>query len=167
MIKKAVLLSAAGFLCASIASAQTEPTVPAKPDIWAKFFADTKIEAEDLGSLFSVEYKITDTNRKQKLYFRKVADSYRSLEGAEVFGLVWESDKAPTTEFLQKTFDKRFSMGGLVYELPSENQKMYRIRYHYTIDPQSNSKTLIKTLQILAATADSLELTISGKEDRF
>jgi hypothetical protein len=112
----------------------------------------------DIEGFFELQYTISGAaKRNQKAYIRKSVEEFRSLKAMEVFSLVWESDKAATSSFLMETLQRSFALGGLIYELPSEKQKLYRIRYRTTISPDTPVEQIKEIVDIVASTADDLE----------
>jgi hypothetical protein len=128
----------------------------------------TKLIYKNLESFYSLKFDIPDSKRKQEVFVRKAGNEYRSLKVNEVFGLVWESDKPATTEQLLTIFQKRFKMGGLIYELPSATQKLYRIRYAVSMPLNSTPETAAFYINIAATTGDDVEKELNpGQEDKF
>ncbi len=123
-----------------------------------------KLSYTDSGGFFNLRYNLADTKRSHKVMVRKELYTYNTLNGWEGFGLVYESETAPTLEQSLAWSQKRFSYGGLVFERPSEAQKLYRVRFRISIPANLPPEELQTHLSIVANTADQLELEISGKD---
>lgn len=155
------------FLCAIVLAQNPTPatTPPANP-LGDKLKA-SKLTYTDIGAFLQVTFGTDGGKRKQTTYVRKQAETYLSLEANEVFSLVWESSKEPTPEFLIEVFQKRYKLGGLVYEVPSGTQTMYRIRYSINAYTSTTSDALRYLLDVAASTGDSLEKILSPTEDKL
>jgi hypothetical protein len=127
-----------------------------------------KLAYSDLGSFWSVTFKLDAGKRKHDVYIRKTQEEYRSLKVHEVSGVIWESTKPPTSEFFQKVFSKRLTPGGLVYELPTPEFKKYQIRYRQTIFQDHSQERLVQLLSVVALSADMLEKELNPNAgDKF
>ncbi len=128
----------------------------------------TTLKYKNLESFYSLKFNIADSSRKQEVFIRKAGNEYRSLKVNEVFGLVWESEKPATTEQLLTIFQKRFKIGGLIYELPSTAQKLYRIRYAVSMPLNSTPEAAAYCINVAATTGDDVEKELNpGQEDKF
>lgn len=122
----------------------------------------------DSGKFYTLKYTISESKRKQTVYIRKSPETYLSLKGHEVFGLVWEGPTEPTAEKLLEWSQRRFGVGGLVCERPSETQTQFRVRYRLTVADSATAAELTEALEIVAATSDDVEKVLNpGAEDHF
>jgi hypothetical protein len=127
-----------------------------------------KLIYSDLPAFWNLKFTVDQGKRNQSVYIRKTQEEYLSLKVHEVFGIIWESDKPASPEFMNTVFLKRFSSGGLIYELPSATQKFYRIRYRMTIFEDHSQERFVQLINIVATTSDSLEKELNpGAEDKF
>lgn len=129
---------------------------------------DAKISYTDIGNHYKLKYDFSNTKRNQTAYIRKEVYTYNSLKLQELFSLCYDKPEAPSAEQLQSVFQKRFSIGGLVLEAPSENQKNWRIRFRATVTTSALPETLKEYLKLVAGTADNLEKELSPiQEDKL
>ena len=115
------------------------------------------LPAKDIGSFYSLRYNFTDTKRSQTAYIRKSTDSYNSLKIHEIFSIFYDAKEAPSAELLQKVFQKRYSIGGLVLEAPNTNQSNWRIRFRIDAPADIATDRLKTFTNLVAGTADALE----------
>ena len=123
------MLSISVLAAAASVAAQGTPTQTPTPSPIDILMKSTKLKYLEQKDVYKVRYTMGETPRKHDVFVRMVTHEYRTLKVNEVFGLVWESDKAATHDQLITIFQKKYKMGGLIYELPSETQKNYRIRF--------------------------------------
>ena len=129
---------------------------------------DAKLSYTDIGNFYKLKYGFSDTKRSQIAYIRKVEESYNSLKVQEIFSLCYDKSDPPSSEQLQSIFQKRFSIGGLVLEAPSEKQANWRIRFRVTLATNALPETLKEYLNLVSGTADSLEKELNpGSEDKL
>lgn len=127
-----------------------------------------KLIYSDMPNFFNLKFDISDSKRTHTVYVRKTTWEFRSLKNNEVYGLVWESAMAPTADQLLTIFQKRFKIGGLVYELPSEAQKLFRIRFSVWMPLNSSAQVASTYLSLVSTTGDEIEKELNpGKEDNF
>lgn len=137
------------------------------PDPIGDLIKATKLSYADITGLYKLSY-IIDEKRKQTIYVRKETHDYRSLKVNEVYSLVWESPNAMPADQLTTTFLTRLGIGGLIYEQPSEAQKLYRIRFRLTVPISLNPEAAKEYFNAVAVTGDALEAALNpGAEDRF
>lgn len=126
----------------------------------------TNLTYTEISGFFQMTFDIADSPRKHTVYMRTKAEEYNSLKASEAFGIVWESAEPAPKDLMEKAFAYRFKAGGLAYELPSEAQTLYRIRYRIHIDPRREPWQVRDLLAIVAATADYMEKELNGEEDK-
>ena len=83
---------------------------------------------KELPGFYYLSLAFKDTDRSQTVYIRKTGDDYLSLKVHEVFSLIYDDPQPPAQAVILSAFQKRFTVGGLVLESPSEAQKNWRIR---------------------------------------
>lgn len=163
-----LMLSISVLAAAAWVAAQGTPTQTPAPSLIDNLMKSTKLKYVEQKDFYKVRYTMGETPRKHDVYVRMVTHEYRTLKVNEVFGLVWESDKAATHDQLITIFQKKYKMGGLIYELPSETQKNYRIRYAISLPLNSTPEIAKSYLNMVATTGDQLENDLNpGKEDEF
>ncbi len=117
---------------------------------------------------YDLRFSDSDKKRAQVVHIRKAVDQYESLRVQEVFSLCYDASDPPGEELLRTTFQKRFGIGGLQLEAPSEQQSHWRIRYRIAVACDTSAEGLAKLLRIAQATADQLEKELNpGAEDRL
>jgi hypothetical protein len=109
--------------------ATTTPALVAASPLEA-ILKDAKLTHTDVGSFYRLQYNFTDTKRTQVGFVRKEVYTYNNLKVQELFSFCYDKPEPPSTEQLQSVFLKRFSIGGLVLETPTEKQPNWRIRFH-------------------------------------
>jgi hypothetical protein len=129
---------------------------------------DAKLSHTDIGNFYKLKYDFSDTKRSQVAYIRKAEESYNSLKVQEIFSQCYDKPEPPSAEVLQSAFQKRFTIGGLVLEAPSEKQANWRIRFRVTLATNALPETLKEYLKLVAGTADNLEKELNpGSEDKL
>lgn len=157
------------LLC-SVLAALNGLKQPVQPDLFKLTLQGSGLQFTESTGFYEVKYGIAESNpkRSQTVYIRKSVETYRSLSVREVFALVWESPNPATSEFLLTQFQKRYALGGLVYEKPSETQKLHRFRYRFTVPVDCDAKRLKALLEVAAATGDVIERELNpNEEDKF
>jgi hypothetical protein len=119
---------------------------------------------KDIGDFYSLGYDFADTKRSQAAYIRKRVDNYNSLKIHEIFSIFYDAKDAPSAELLQKVFQKRFSIGGLVLEAPNASQSNWRIRFRIDAPADIATDRLKKYVRLVAGTADSLEKELFSED---
>lgn len=157
------MLFVAGLLLAQ--NSATQPDQPLNPVL--RLLQAAEFRYETLDNFYSVKFSIANTERYQTVYLRKSREDYLSLQAREVYTLVWESKERAPTDLIFTLFQKRYSIGGLIYELPTEKQVLYRIRYRHCISDSMSIPQFKELMGIVAAAGDSIEKEISDKEDKF
>lgn len=141
----------------------TEPIDPA-----AERLREAKLIYSDIGSFYKLKYDYSDTKRQQSTYIRKEIYTYNSLKVQEIFSLCYDRPEPPSAELLLSAFQKRFSLGGLVLEAPSEKQTNWRIRFRVALASNVLPETLKEYILIVAGTADNLEKELNpNQEDKL
>lgn len=124
------------------------------------------LRSEDLGDFHKLHYTHDDTGRTQTIYLRKRVDRYGELAVQELFSLVYDRAEPPTAELLRNAFARRFGVGGLVLERPSETQKNWRIRFRTTPTVDVTPADFARYCDVTQSTADELERELNpGAED--
>jgi hypothetical protein len=137
------------------------------PDPIGDLIKATKLTYTEITKFYQLSY-IIDEKRKQTIYVRKETYDYRSLKVNEVYSLVWESPNAMPADQLLTTFLTRLGIGGLIYEQPSEAQKLYRIRFRMTVPISLSPDAAKEYFNTVAVTGDTLEAKLNpGAEDKF
>ena len=126
---------------------------------------DAKLSYTEIGNFYQLKYDFSDTKRKQTAYIRKMEESYNSLKVQEIFSICYDSKDTPSAELLQSVFQKRFAIGGLVLEAPSETQTNWRIRFRVTLTTSALPETLKEYLNLVAGTADNLEKELNPTQE--
>lgn len=145
---------------------QTQVTRSADP--LAARLTESGLTFTELTGFYSLTFTIADSKRKQTAFVRRTVEEYRSLKVREVFSLCWDEPTPPSRELLAAAFQKRFSIGGLTLEQPSETQKNWRIRFRVDVPADMPAKELRSHIEVVEVTADSLEAEFNpGKEDRL
>ncbi len=153
-------------IAAISAIGQQAPPVPVI-DPAIELLKASKLQYTDIGDFCSVKYTIGE-KRSQVTYLRKLLNEYRSLKNCEVFGIVYESPTQVPTSLLISTFQKQYILGGLIYELPSETQKLYRIRFRVSLPINSLPEMTKEYLNTVAVASDALEAELNPTgEDKF
>lgn len=128
----------------------------------------SKLTYANMEKFMSFQLKISDSTRLHTVYLRKTSETYLSLTVNEVFGNFYDSPNKPSPETLMATFAKRYSIGGILYELPSKAQPNYRLRYRMVVSSTATPREVTESIQLVAGTADDLESKFSGvKEDKL
>lgn len=125
-------------------------------DVLAQTIKDSKLVTTDLSGFYEIPFTLAK-DRKQTTYIRKELYEYRSIKVHEAFSLCYDSEKPPAPELVVTAFQKRFNIGGLILEKPSETQKNWRIRFRTEIPVDIKPTELVHRLEIIANTADTLE----------
>ncbi|MFN7588719.1 MAG: ankyrin repeat domain-containing protein [Planctomycetota bacterium] len=126
----------------------------------------TGLRSEDIGKFHELRYTNTETNRGQKVYLRKKVERYGALAVQEIWSLAYDKPDAPGAELLQKAFQRRYSLGGLVLEQPSKEQPNWRIRFRLSAAVDMSPKDLAKYCDLAQDAGDSLERELNpGAED--
>lgn len=130
--------------------------------------ARSELNFSEESGLHRIQYEITQRSRSQTVYVRRKVEEFESLRVQEAFSLCYDAERAPTAEELRAWFQRRFALGGLVLEAPSENQRNWRVRFRCAVACDCTPQRLAATLRILQATADDLEHQFNpGEEDRL
>lgn len=123
---------------------------------------------EELPRMYRLVYTSSDNGRSQTVYVRKVPEDYAGLRVQEVFGLCYDRPEKPDAATIRRVFAKTYGIGGLVLEAPSEGQPNWRIRFRLEAPVDSTPERLRAYLDIVQATADSIERDIDpAAEDRL
>ena len=126
----------------------------------------TGLRSEDSGKFHELRYTNTETNRAQKVYLRKKVERYGDLAVQEIWSLGYDQPTAPSAELLQKVFQRRYGLGGLVLEQPSKEQPNWRIRFRLSAAVDITPKDLAKYCDLAQDAGDSLERELNpGAED--
>ena len=121
---------------------------------------------EDVGKFHELQYSNRDSGRSQKVYLRKKVARYESLAVQEIWSLAYDRTEPPSAEALQKAFARRYGIGGLVLEPPSEAQPNWRIRFRVAAAIDITPKDLAKYCDLTQDAADTLERELNpGAED--
>jgi hypothetical protein len=143
--------------------AKQTPTDPLGQDLTA-----SKLVYSDIGKFYKLIFDIKDTSRKQIIYVRKENQVYNSIETREIFSLCYDEKDPPSAGLLQSIFQKRYNIGGLTLEAPSDSQKNWRIRFRIDVLANLNPAALRNRIELVQSTADALEKEINpGKEDKL
>ncbi len=154
-----------GFLVAAIILGQQSDGIEC-PRTLLDALEKSKLTYATLPAFLSFKYTIAESKRTQTVYLRKASEEYLGLKVNEVFGIVWDEPQKPSRDLLLSTFNKRFTIGGLVLELPSATQKNYRIRFRTTVSATASPREVKDVLNVVASTADDLEKQLNpGKGD--
>jgi hypothetical protein len=141
------------------------PPVPAPSDPLGATLKDAALIYTDIGNFYKLKYDFSDTKRNQTAYIRKEVYTYNSLKVQEIFSQCYDKPEPPSAEALQSVFQKRFSIGGLVLEAPSEKQANWRIRFRVTLGTNALPETLKQYLNLVTGTADSIEKELSPTQE--
>jgi hypothetical protein len=129
---------------------------------------DAKLIYSDIGSFYKLKYDYSDNKRSQVAYIRKEIYTYNSLKVQEIFSLCYDKPEPPSAELLQSAFQKRYTVGGLVLEAPSEKQTNWRIRFRTSVATNVLPQTLKEYMLLVAGTADNLEKELNpNQEDKL
>lgn len=124
------------------------------------------LRSEDIGKFHELRYANSETKRTQKVYLRKKVERYSGLAVQEIWSLGYDQPVAPGAELLQKAFQRRYGVGGLVLEQPSEEQPNWRIRFRLSAAVDITPKVLAKYCDLAQDAGDSLERELNpGAED--
>ena len=115
---------------------------------------------------YNAKFSITGTKRNQVVYIRKSVFSYNSIDAQECFSQIYESKDRPSAELLLTLSQRTFTIGGLILEPPSDGITYWRIRFRCEIPTDSSPERVTSYLEMVASTADALELEFS-KEDKL
>jgi hypothetical protein len=157
-----VLSVAQASLTAKIAP--KEPPAPEPTDPVGKTLKTSKLIYTDIGGFYKLQYDYSDTKRKQIVNIRQEIWDYNSLKVQEAFSIFWESETAPSADLLQKIFLKSFTIGGLVLEVPSEKQKLWRVRYRIDVPTDCTPERLKTYLSLVSGTGDALEKELASED---
>jgi ankyrin repeat protein len=139
-----------------------------KLDPLADLLDRANLRYKDLGTIHELRYGDSKDNRSQKVYVRKKVETYGGLSVREAYSLCYDAKEPPSEEVLRQTFQKRYSIGGLVLEAPSEGQPNWRIRFRIDVPTDVTPERLAKYLLLVQGTADQIEKTLSpDAEDRL
>jgi hypothetical protein len=144
-----------------------DPTpVSTNVPVLEKTMTGANLVFEGIPDFWKVRYNITPgtptgSKRAQTVFIRKAAHDYNSLLVHEAFGLIYDSPTPPSDALMIETMSRRFSIGGIVYEVPSATQKNYRFRFKFDLPQDTQGPTLREYLEIIAATADDLEVKLN------
>ncbi len=151
-------LDAIAALGRGIAFLKDAPLPPPAPtDPVGKTLQASKLIYTDIGNFYKLKFDNSNTKRSQYAYVRKDVYSYNSLSVQEIYSLCYDSPDAPSAALLEKTFQKGFSLGGLVLEAPSETQKNWRIRFKIDAPTDLPLATLSTYLNLVQGTSDEIE----------
>lgn len=124
------------------------------------------LQSEDVGTFHELRYANRESGRSQRVYVRKQVERYAELATQEISSLAYDRPEAPSAELLQKAFAKRYGIGGLVLETPSETQPNWRLRFRVNAAIDIAAKDLAKYCNLTQDAADSLEHELNpGAED--
>lgn len=124
------------------------------------------LHSEDLGNVHKLRFTNEDTGRAQSIYLRRQVERYGELAVQELYSLVYDRAEPPTAELLRKAFARRFGVGGLVLERPSEAQPNWRIRFRTTPTVDVAPTDFARYCEVTQSTADELERELNpGAED--
>lgn len=104
-----------------------QDAAPADQDLLAKAMKASGLSYTDIGRFYQFKFNFSAEKREQYAFLRKRVDTYNSLSVQEAYSMVYESKTAPSTEIIQKVFQKALIIGGFIMEEPSENQEDWRI----------------------------------------
>jgi hypothetical protein len=140
------------------------PSTPEPADLVGKALKASGLSHTDIGRFYKIKYDYSDTKRSQTAHIRKEVYDYNSLKVQEIFSQCYDSPNAPSAELLQKVFQKRFSIGGLVLEAPSQEQPNWRIRFRIDAPIEITPDRLKQYVNIVAGTADTLEKELAPED---
>ncbi len=163
-LKVRMSLTACLLMAASISPGAAAPAAP--DEAITTLMKATELTYTEIPGFFQVVFNIANSERKHQIYMRAATETYNSLQANEAFGIVWESAEPADAALLEKAFTYRFKGGGLAYELPSEAQTLYRLRYRLHIDPRRDPKQVRDLLAVVASTSDFMEKELNGEEDK-
>lgn len=124
------------------------------------------LRSEDLGKAHMLRFTDDGTGRAQRIYLRKQVERYNELAVQELYSLVYDRADPPKADLLRKAFTRRFGVGGLVLEQPSEGQRNWRIRFRTTPAVDITPADFARYCQLTQSTADALERELNpGSED--
>jgi len=142
------------------------PPVSTNVPVLEKAMTGASLVFESIPDFWKLRYNITPgtptgPKRAQTVFIRKSAFDYNSLLVHEAFGLIYDSPTPPSDALVIETMSRRFAIGGIVYEVPSSTQKNYRFRYKMDLPQDTQGQILREYLEIIAATADDLEVKLN------
>lgn len=150
------------LLASALWLSQAPPAAPAPVKDSTEIALDAAgLTYTKLPGFYQLPFTLAES-RRQTVYVRRAAEAYKSVGINEAFAICYESESEPTAEMLQKTFLRRFTIGGLVLEAPSETQPKWRIRYRLEITTKEPPARLKQMLSIVASTSDTLEKELGG-----
>ncbi|MCE9557347.1 MAG: hypothetical protein K8R88_00195 [Armatimonadetes bacterium] len=133
-------------------------------DKFAETLKETKVITKELPKFYEIRFTV-DKKRKQTAYIRKEVFEYRSIQVREAFSICYDNKLAPSPELILAAFQKRFSVGGLVLEKPSDEQANWRIRFKLDLPIDISAKDLRLKLDVIATTTDGLEAEFNAGKD--
>lgn len=138
------------------------------PDSLESLLKRAKLEFTELQRFYKLSFTNDETKRQQLVYVRRNAASWETLTVHEIYSLCWQSTEPPPRALLDSAFQKRFALGGLVLEQPSDDQKFWRIRFRCEAPADVTPERLSTYLQVVQSTADQLERELNpNAEDRL
>lgn len=139
-----------------------QDAAPADQDLLAKAMKASGLSYTDIGRFYQFKFNFSAEKREQYAFLRKRVDTYNSLSVQEAYSMVYESKTAPSTEIIQKVFQKALIIGGFIMEEPSENQEDWRIRFRIEVPTNSTPERVKTYISIVAATAEQIEMELEG-----
>lgn len=166
LVKDSMLSASLGALLAIGVSGpvlgQNPPDNPQPPSEIDQVMKATGYKYSDDGSFIDFKMTFNDTKRGHKVFVRKAPETYLSLKVNEVYGLVYESKEEPSKDIVTRIFEKRYRIGSIIIEKPSEKQAFWRIRYRLEFHSGWTADKFKDAANIVASTADSLEKELSS-----
>lgn len=143
-------------------SPQIAQTPPSQLSGIEQTVKDSGFTYKDDGSFIDFKLVFSETKRSHKVVVRKTPDSYLSLTVYEVYGLAYESKDEPSRDIVNRMFEKRYSIGSIILEKPSEKQPYWRIRYRLEFHAGWTAARFKEVSTIVGSTADALERELSA-----
>lgn len=151
------ILGAIGIGATAAPLTEQNPPAPGPASAIEAAMKATGYTYKEIPGFYSLSLSFQDTKRRQTVYIRRTTDTYNSLKVNEVFALVYDDPQPPSSELLLTAFQKRYSVGGLVLEKPSEEQKNWRIRFKMEHFTSSTTDRLKEEINIVGSTGDFIE----------
>lgn len=156
-----MLSASLGVLLAVGLTGQASPANSQPPSEIEEIMKGTGYRYSDDGAFIDFKLTFADTKRSHKVFVRKSAETYLSLKVNEIYGLAYESKEEPSSSIVSRAFEKRYSIGTVILEKPSEKQPLWRIRYRLEFQSGWTAERLKEAANIVGGTSDALEQEFS------
>lgn len=139
-----------------------QDAAPTDQDLLAKAMKASGLSYTDIGRFYQLKFNYSVEKRVQYAFLRKRVDTFNSISVQEAYSMIYESKTPPSTETIQKVFQKNLTIGGFIMEEPSEGQEDWRIRFRIEVPTNATPERLKTYISMVAATAEQIEMELEG-----